>query len=101
MKKNVVIDEQTNNLLHTARYGNRILVGYSLSTCLNAANVCASYSNTDEFYIKLVDYDGNNLREILVNTLPEFWLFFINWLMEEWLGQVSEIMALFIIIKLI
>ena len=71
VKKTVVIaDGQTNNLLHTARYGNRILVGYSLSTCLNGAYVCASYSNTDKFYLRLVDYDGNNLGEISVNTLP-------------------------------
>lgn len=72
VQKNLLItDGRFNNLLHMARYGRNILIGYSLTTCLMDSNFVCSWVNDDDVsYLKLIDLDGNNLGEIRLRSLP-------------------------------
>eukprot|EP01126_Amoeba_proteus_P008383 TRINITY_DN13099_c0_g1_i2.p1 TRINITY_DN13099_c0_g1~~TRINITY_DN13099_c0_g1_i2.p1 ORF type:complete len:846 (+),score=148.20 TRINITY_DN13099_c0_g1_i2:434-2971(+) len=73
VKRNFSIsDGKFNNLLHVARYGRNILVGYSVSSCLSGDGnfVCPRITVNEQNYLKLVGLNGNNLGQISVKSLP-------------------------------
>lgn len=66
-----VDDGEWNNLLHSARYGNRIAVGSADSHCIiNEQFVCEWITFDQPYFLKLYDIDGNNFGSINVKGLP-------------------------------
>ena len=73
VKKNFsVADGSLNNLLHVARYGQNILIGYSISNCTKGDGnfVCPSITKDEKNFLKLIDLNGNNLGELGLKSLP-------------------------------
>lgn len=66
-----VDDGEWNNILHSARYGNRIAVGSADSQCIIYDQFICEWITFDHpYFLKLYDVDGNNFGSINVKGLP-------------------------------